>query len=158
MNGMHFLQPNEYQPQAERLYEDLKVRLSFAIPYSEIEHIGSSAIAGAISKGDLDVLVRVSKEQFADAITAIESLGFSIKVGTLKTESLHIFQGSNNTAIQLIERGSEFEDFIKFRDRMNADSSLVEKYNRLKIICTGKPDYEYRALKSKFIETVLGEY
>lgn len=36
-----------------------------------------------------------------------------------------------STAIQLIEKGSKFEMFIKFRDRLNNNHKLVEEYNRL---------------------------
>jgi GrpB-like predicted nucleotidyltransferase (UPF0157 family) len=157
MGGMHFLGPNEYQTAMKDQFEKLKGRLSRAIPYSEIEHVGSSAIMGALSKGDLDVLVRISKDRFPEAIEAIQSLGFSVKPGTLRTESLCMLEGPNEVAVQLIEKGSKFEMFVRFRDRMNADPSLVEKYNQLKLSCAGKSPNEYRAIKSKFIELVLAE-
>jgi GrpB protein len=96
--GMKFLPPNDYQPLALRSFERLRADLSKVLPAAEVEHIGSSAILGAISKGDLDVLVRVTRNQFPMAIKAIESLGFSIKQGTLRTESLCMLEGPHDVA------------------------------------------------------------
>lgn len=60
-----------------------------------------------------------------------------------------------DVAIQLVENGSSFEDFIRFRDLMNARPDLVQNYNELKIRCTGLGEDDYREIKSKFIEDVL---
>ena len=155
---MHFLEPKDYLPTVIPIFNQLKTRVQTAIPSAEIEHIGSSAIQNAISKGDLDILVRVMKKDFEKALTTIQNLGFQIKQDTLRTDSLCMLetQGySINVAIQLIVKGSEFEMFILFRDRLNADPSLVEKYNELKMSSTGLSAREYRTRKSKFIESIL---
>lgn len=156
-NGMRFLAPGEYQIRLEQMYQQLKELLMTLLPHAEVEHIGSSAIKGAHSKGDLDVLVRVTKEQFKHSLELIASLGFSIKSGTLRTEALCMLEGSGETAIQLIEKGSKFEMFIQFRDKMNAQPDLVERYNQLKLSCAGLSAEEYRARKAAFIESVLSE-
>lgn len=152
---MQFFSQSEYQERVESAFSVLKKKLSEALPWAEIEHIGSSAIKGAVSKGDLDVLVRINRDEFPAAIQIIESLGFSIKQDTLRTESLCMLQGSGDTAIQLIERGSKFEMFIKFRDLMNASPELVKQYNQLKMSCAGLSEDEYRKRKSEFIQTLL---
>jgi GrpB-like predicted nucleotidyltransferase (UPF0157 family) len=154
---MSFLNPSDYQSTAWQTYGDLKAKLMDVLPFAEVEHIGSSAILGAISKGDLDVLVRVAKNQFPQAIEAVESLGFSVKQGTLRTESLCMLEGPSGVAVQLIEKGSEFEMFVRFRDRMNSHPKLVEEYNRLKKECTGLSEDEYRERKSSFIKKILSE-
>ena len=67
-------------------------------------------------------------------LTRIQKCGFEIKQGTLRTESLCMLVSDIDgvsTAIQLIEKGSKFEMFIKFRDRLNNNHKLVEEYNRL---------------------------
>lgn len=153
---MRFLKPEEYQDAVEQKFLAMKARLSSAVPYAEIEHIGSSAIRGAVSKGDLDILVRVNRSQFSDALNAISNAGFAIKPGTLRTESLCMLEGAEDVAVQLIERGSEFEMFVRFRDLMNSDPGLVERYNALKVSCAGMSENEYRARKSEFIQRLLG--
>lgn len=156
-DGMRFFNPGEYQKRVEQDYLETKTRLSKVVPYAEIEHIGSSAISGAVSKGDLDVLVRVGRDQFTDALTKIQTLGFSVKQGTLRTDELCMLEGPNAIAIQLIERGSRFEMFARFRDLMNANPDLVEQYNALKLSSAGLSEDEYRIRKAKFIQILLGE-
>lgn len=63
---------------------DLSIKLSKAVPSALVDHIGSSAISGAISKGDLDVLVRISKFEFNEALEGIKELGFIEKSGHVK--------------------------------------------------------------------------
>lgn len=157
---MYFLRPDEFISTNERIYSDLKNKIREVMPFSVVEHIGSSAIKGAISKGDLDILVRVERPNFQHATDAIQALNFSIKEGTLRTESLCMFESKDyevDVAIQLIEAGSEFEDFISFRDILNSENALVKQYNELKMACTGLSENQYRAHKSQFIEKVLSE-
>lgn len=155
---MRFLTPTEYLPRVHEIYDGLSARLLTAIPFADIQHIGSSAIAGALSKGDLDVLVRVPPDHFAEALRACEALGFREKVGTRRTESLCMLITDGyrwDVAVQLVAMGSEFEMFLTFRDRLNADPSLVEQYNELKLSCAGLTPNDYRKRKSEFVERVL---
>jgi len=79
---MKFLEPQSYQPLAQELFEQLSLKIERALPGSRIEHIGSSSIQGAISKGDLDIFVGVESVELQGAITVIESLGFRVKSGS----------------------------------------------------------------------------
>lgn len=58
------------------------------IPKAQIEHIDSSAIPYAVSKGDLDIYVAVDAVDFDSAIVSISSLGFVEKLDTLRTHEL----------------------------------------------------------------------
>lgn len=156
-NGMIFLEAAEYQPRVAELYGRLRRRILQAVPQADVEHIGSSAVRGALSKGDLDILVRVKKSDFASALAAIETLGFSVKEGTFRAEWLCMLEGPDDSAIQLIEAGSEGEMFSRFRDLLNSDRALVAEYNLLKSTSFGLRPDEYRARKSLFIESVLVE-
>ena len=156
--SLKFLKPEKFKAKLDSLFSEVKSRVLKSIPRADVQHIGSSAIKNAISKGDLDILVRVDSAIFDESLKAIQSLGFQIKEGTLRTESLCMLittEFGEDVAIQLIARGSEFEDFIRFRDLLNQDADLVEKYNQLKMKCEGLSPDDYRALKSKFIESVL---
>lgn len=156
---MKFLKPEEFLPEVLVAYQLVHARVRAVLPSAEVEHIGSSAIQGAISKGDLDMVVRVPAVSFNHALEKIQALDFYIKEGTLRTESLCMLVTEKyglDVAIQLIEKGSEFEDFIVFRDRLNANPKLVEEYNDLKRRCAGLPPDDYRAIKSEFIVRVLG--
>jgi GrpB-like predicted nucleotidyltransferase (UPF0157 family) len=151
-----FLEPEAYQPLARELFHQISAMIRQALPGSRIEHIGSSAIEGAVSKGDLDIFVGV--EEFDDAIASIESLGFRIKTESFRNESLCPFESGIYpipVGIQLVVNRSEFEFFILFRDRMNADANLRSAYNELKRQASGLDEDGYRHTKSEFIESVL---
>ena len=157
---MKFLAPDQFIDTLNRIYATLKERINNALPRAEVDHIGSSAIVGAISKGDLDILVRVDKTQLEDGIKIIQGLGFEIKERTLRTESLcmlYTTEFNEDVAIQLIARGSEFEDFLRFRDRLNSNPELVAQYNQMKLSASGYSPNEYRKIKSAFIEKVLAD-
>jgi len=154
---MRFFKTLEYQPHVDRLFKELSEKIHEALPGVEVEHIGSSAIRGAISKGDLDILVRVSPKDFALAIQALERIGFMVKAGTFRSDELCMLCGPQDSAVQLIVAGSEFEMFARFRDLLNANPEWVEQYNSLKESCAGWTQEDYRVRKSAFIERILKE-
>ena len=156
---MRLLQPEMYQPLVDATYAAIAAQLRSALPNATVEHIGSSAVPGAISKGDLDVYVAVRSDEFLQAVETLRGLGFRDKTDTLRTEQLYPFTGDGfpiDVGIQLVERGSRFEFFRRFRDLLKSDSELLERYNQLKLDAASLDDDAYRALKSSFIEAILG--
>ncbi len=154
---MKFYKSADYQPNATQLYNMLYKELSKNLPWADIEHIGASSVPDAISKGDLDVLVRVSANNFKKTITVLEGSGFQIKQDTHRDHQLCMFESAKfkDAAIQLIEEGSQYEFFITFRDRLIAHKKLLKSYNNLKMECEGMSEDEYRKRKSEFINRVL---
>jgi GrpB-like predicted nucleotidyltransferase (UPF0157 family)/GNAT superfamily N-acetyltransferase len=153
-----FLEPEAYQSLAREIFDQLRPLIEQALPAARIEHIGSSSIEGAVSKGDLDIFVGVEPGGFEDAVAAIESLGFRIKTESLRNESLCPFESDAYplpVGLQLVVNRSEFEFFLRFRDQVNADSDLRSEYNQLKRQASNLSDDEYRRVKSRFIESVL---
>ncbi len=155
---MKILHPNDYQQKTQRIFENARTALAAALPKARIEHVGASAIPGAHSKGDVDICVCVAAEEFAVALTTIQGLGYVIKTDTMRAPQLCMLDwpdASLGLAVQLIERGSEFEFFFAFRDALLADPALVEAYNRVKHEAALLGDEEYREAKSVFIGCVL---
>jgi len=156
--SMKFLGPEQYQKIACEVFDKLSAKINVLIPQSSVEHIGSSSVPGIISKGDLDIFVGVQKDAFGSAIKLIESLNFSIKKNTLRTDSLCMFESdqySIDVAIQLVEIGSKFENFLIFRDSLLKNKNLRIEYNQLKKDAEELDANEYRKIKSQFIEKVL---
>lgn len=141
----------------EEVFALREAQLGQWLPFAEIEHIGSTAIPGTLTKGDLDVLIRVSAENFRLAEEVLSGL-FPRNEGTPRTDSFASFKdGSANPplGIQLVVRGSEWDVFSQFRDSLKADPSLVRDYNELKKAHHGRDMDEYRAAKERFVERVL---
>jgi len=109
-----FFEAKDYQPKVNKIFLDLKKSLLQLLPNVQIEHIGASSIPNAVSKGDLDVYVGVEEELFLQALEKIKSLGFTEKKDTLRTNELCMLithKYNYDVAIQLVVKGSEFEDF-----------------------------------------------
>lgn len=158
---MKLLKYDEYSPRVLEIYQDLSSTLPKLIPYSRVDHIGSSAVPGSISKGDLDVLVAVESSEFNEALALIKSIGFNEKEDTLRTDELCMLvtdKYNYDVAVQLIIKGSEFENFITFRDPLLSDPRLVEKYNELKRMSEIYYEDTYRYKKNEFIKSVLASY
>jgi GrpB-like predicted nucleotidyltransferase (UPF0157 family) len=155
---MDILPPFRYQLRARQVYRDLARRLRRVLPQARIAHIGSSAVAGLWSKGDVDVFVGVAPERFAAAGAALAQLGFYPKADTLRTEQLcyWVVEGYRlPVAVQLVALGSRFEFFLTFRRRLRRHPGLRADYNRLKLGARALDEHDYRRRKAGFIQAVL---
>jgi GrpB-like predicted nucleotidyltransferase (UPF0157 family) len=157
---MHLLQPTEYQPVIASRFALARAQIQRLLPHAVIEHIGSSAIPGAVSKGDLDIYVSVAPSDHATSISILRGHGYAEKLDTLRNEHLCMLEWHHPDeahAVQLVARGSPFETFLVFRDALLARPALVDEYNQIKRSAAHLSATEYRAAKSGFIERVLRE-
>ena len=61
---VRFYPEHHFREQAERAYQRHRNRILASFPEAEIHHIGSTAVEGSLTKGDVDLQVRISGEQF----------------------------------------------------------------------------------------------
>jgi GrpB-like predicted nucleotidyltransferase (UPF0157 family) len=72
---MAFVPVETVRPAAERTFEERARAIRELLPAAAVEHIGATAIPGALTKGDLDLLVRGDYESYTQAKGAfIEAL------------------------------------------------------------------------------------
>ena len=122
----------------------------------EVHEIGSTAVTGAVGKGDLDLLVRVAAADFKgirtrlDAITPRNPDQFS----SVEYQG-YLVTNSPDAAIQLTVAGGPHDNFLTFVEALGARSELVDRYNELKRCHHGGPMSDYRNAKRQFIEAVL---
>lgn len=157
---VRLLTPAEYQPSAAAAFAVIAERLMGALPGIQVEHVGASAVPGAISKGDLDVLVLVDAAGFDQAHAALKQLGFQEKPGTLRTAELCMLVPTaeqEGVAVQLVAKGSQFEFFLTFRDALRAKPDLLVEYNELKERAATLGEDGYREAKNAFIRRVLAQ-
>lgn len=153
---MKFYNAQDYQPQCEDRFRHYQTCIHEILPLSKIEHIGSSSIPHAMSKGDLDIYVEIEQAQFDHAILALKKFGFVEQQDTLRTNELcMLISPHEEVALQVVVQNSIFQFFLSFRDKLRANSQLVKQYNRLKIHCLDSDPAIYRRYKSAFIEHVL---
>lgn len=158
---MKFYEAQDYQDKVNEIFKSLEIELSKYLNCARIIHIGASSLQGAVSKGDLDVFVGVSKDDFESSLIAIKNLGYIEKEGTLRTSQLCMLvtdKYDHDVAIQLVENGSEFEDFLKFKNILSKRPYLVEEYNELKRSSSHLDEDRYRSKKSKWVESLLENF
>lgn len=155
---MKFYLPEEYQDLCYTQFQTYKRRISLLLPDAVVEHVGSSAIPGAISKGDLDIYVGVEPPELEGAVQQLYKLEFSVKQNTLRTPELCMLESkTEDVAFQVVANGSQYECFLKFREQLRSSPDLVNRYNKLKQSCEGYSPEDYRRIKSEFIEQVLSK-
>lgn len=130
------------------------------ISYAEVEHVGATSVPGALTKGDLDLLVSVPDEQFKRAATALQER-YSIHQPENWTATFASFkevpEGEIPVGVQLVVRGSHDEYlFIKWRKRLTAEPELLAEYNALKRDLSGADPDTYVTAKAQFIEAHMG--
>lgn len=131
----------------------------------EAYHVGSTAIVDIVTRPTLDILCVVHT---LDGIRAFESefskVGLSFKASDLESKRLLFTRQDPKSEgelchIHIIEKSSTLiNDYIDFRDYLNAESKVAKEYNNLKLELQQKyPDTPklYNKAKSEFIQIVL---
>ena len=98
---MRLYSHSEVQESSQSIYQNPSLVLRGLLPSALIEHIGSTAIPGAVSKGDLDIYVEVPQADFASSLAVIQSVGFVIKEGSLRTSSLCMLESTEHQAVAI---------------------------------------------------------
>lgn len=124
---------------------------------AEIEHVGATAVPGCLTKGDIDLVVRVRAEDFAAADRALAAY-LPRNTGSYRSVEFSSFadgQAKPALGVQLVVKGSALDVFGAFRDALLADADLIKSYNSLKRSWDGLEMDAYRSAKAAFIERAL---
>jgi GrpB-like predicted nucleotidyltransferase (UPF0157 family) len=154
MTNVYFKPTTDFTDKANKLFREQRAIISDLIPSAEIEHIGSTVIPGSITKGDLDMNIRVRKENFNHAIEVLRKL-YEINQLRNWTENFASFKSKINgtdLGIQLTILGSPADDFVRLRDTLIKNPDLIKESNLMKQRHNGKDMDNYRKEKAKFFE------
>jgi GrpB-like predicted nucleotidyltransferase (UPF0157 family) len=152
-----FSREESFRQVVEQVFVEQFRRLRELLPDAQVEHVGSTAVPGSVTKGDLDICVIVEREQFplADALLDRQ---FGRNFGSDCTRDFSAFVdggASVPVGIQLVVRGSELDCFVRWRDLLRSNLQLRQAYDDLKRRYDHLPMEEYQAAKSRFIEEGL---
>jgi GrpB-like predicted nucleotidyltransferase (UPF0157 family)/GNAT superfamily N-acetyltransferase len=113
---------------------DLRGELETLVPGIPVEHVGATSLPDGLTKGDVDVNVRVHADQFDDVVAAL-STRFEAAQPQNWTATFASFsddRGGLPVGIQVTVRGSDDDFLVAARDRLRADAGLRRKYDRIK--------------------------
>jgi GrpB-like predicted nucleotidyltransferase (UPF0157 family) len=133
-----------------------RVELEGLLPGARVEHVGSTAVPGSLTKGDLDICVIVEGEEFERA-SRVLAQRFEIHQPENWSTTLASFTAPSedgiDVGVQLVPAGSPDErDFVGWRDRLRADPDLRARYDELKRRHQADGVDAYRAAKERLIE------
>jgi GrpB-like predicted nucleotidyltransferase (UPF0157 family) len=159
METVRFFYPTEsFQRHVRSIFEQESQRIARLIPEAEIEHIGATAVPGSLTKGDVDILVRVGEQHFDAARKALMA-HYTINQPENWTESFASFKddrlGALPLGVQLVVTGSADDIFAQCRDTLIAQPQQLARLNALKSKFDGRAMEEYRAAKAQFFEQLL---
>ncbi len=157
---VRFVSESEVRARAALLFEQQERVLRALIPGADIQHVGSTSVPGSLTKGDVDIQVRIEAAMFA-AADAILATHYERNVGSLHTDEYSPFKDDSTDpplGIQLTVIGSRFDFFWKIRDQLLARPDVRDAYDALKRAHQGRHMAEYRAAKERFFAPVLEEF
>lgn len=157
MEKVSFYRDEKIIKNAENAFKYHKNEISRRIPGADIQHVGSTAVPGSVTKGDLDIQVRVDSTRFDDAVEILSEM-YDLNTGSVSTSEFRAFEDREAyppLGIQLTVIGSEFDFFWKIRDILLQNPDLKKEYNDLKLKYEGSDMEVYRNAKEKFFEKIL---
>lgn len=158
MDIVIFKSQDSIKKAARCIYSSQRARILERIPYAEVHHVGSTSFPNAITKGDLDLNVRVEKDKFREAAKGLSSLYEKNQVSNW-TRTFASFKDDKNFQIpfgvQLTAIGSQDDNFLIIRDVLRNNEKLVSELNNLKRSFNGRSMTRYRNAKSVFFEVLL---
>ncbi|MEO9649058.1 MULTISPECIES: GrpB family protein [Roseibium] len=145
---------------AERLFNEVRLLVADAVPHADIHHIGATAVPGCLTKGDLDIVVRVCTEKFEEADQALGLL-YPRNLGSIRTTTFSAFEDSKkepHLGVQLVAKDGPHDFFHQFAAALKASPDLLQAYNELKMEFAGRDMTRYRHAKNAFVERALADY
>jgi GrpB-like predicted nucleotidyltransferase (UPF0157 family) len=155
-----FLPEEHVRARVQSRFEQLRNALEAVVPGARIEHVGSTAIPGSLTKGDLDVQLRVQAAQYAAAKERLCQL-FDVNAGGFSGHdaiSFEDYSGEPHVGIHLTVVGGSADIQWRFRDLLLASKPLRQEYDDLKRRFEGKSMARYRDAKADFVDRVLNEH
>ncbi|MFM6850708.1 MAG: GrpB family protein [Terrabacter sp.] len=130
---------------------DLLARLD--VPGS-LELTGGSSTPGALTKGDIDLHLRVEPALFVGVLARLDDALSRINLHAwADTLAVYAVEGDRTTEMAVTPVGSEHDR--RFRtawDRLRAEPQLLDEYNELKQGADGTAEYDSR--KSDFFTRI----
>jgi len=155
---MHLTRSDDLIPVLQATLPAIKAHLLTLVPNAEFHHIGATALPGAITKGDVDVLLRVCQSDFT---SAVEILRTQLEVKQAENWSNDFASFGEDSSypfplgVQLVVKDSENDFFLFIHEYLSSDLMHLAEYNRIKINSASNGPEEYWKAKHIFLSSLL---
>ncbi len=154
METVHFVKTEDIADRVEAFFISEKQKLLGLLPKVDIQHVGGTSVPGLISKGDLDINVRVGQKDFQRAVEILKELYQLNQPDNWTTEFASFKDDARDLGIQLTVIGSSDDYFVAQRSYLKNHPEKVIELNSLKEKFEGKDMDEYRKEKGRFFESL----
>jgi GrpB-like predicted nucleotidyltransferase (UPF0157 family) len=156
--GMHLTLSDNLAPVLQVYLPAISARLSELLPKAEFHHVGATAIPRAVTKGDVDVLLRVEQVDFPSAVGVLRSR-FEIRQPENWTAVFASFGDDSSypfpLGVQLVVRDSEADFFLFLHEYFTSDFAHLSEYNRIKTESAPRGSEEYWKAKDRYLSSIL---
>lgn len=159
-----FVKLSKYNPKWKTLFEEESNKLLTASEYFEdIQHIGSTAIPGIVSKPIIDILAAIDAlSNISKIIKPLKQLDY-VHRGEQGIPDRHLFvkggEEFRTHHLHVVEKNHpEWTKHILFRDYLRANPEEAEEYSSLKQVLLKKFELDrekYTTGKSEFIQEII---
>jgi GrpB-like predicted nucleotidyltransferase (UPF0157 family) len=154
--SIELVREEEIRGRVAGVFAERRAELERMLPGARVEHVGSTAVPGSLTKGDLDICVIVAGEEFERASRVLAER-FAIHQPENWSPTLASFtalpEEGIDVGVQLVPAGSADErHFVGWRDRLRADPELRARYDELKRRHQAEGMNAYRAAKERLIQ------
>jgi GrpB-like predicted nucleotidyltransferase (UPF0157 family) len=145
-------------PQVERILHRVFARIGALLPDAELHHIGATALPGALTKGDIDFLLRVTPARFPTAVGALKQ-HFEVRQPDNWTPEFASFGDDASydlpIGVQVVVKDSSVDFLLFLRDYFTTNADALSEYNRLKVTHCGSGQEGYWKAKDQFLAKIL---
>ena len=152
---VHFAPEPSFRAEVAAILERIIPLVRALLPAAEVAHVGGTSIPGAMTKGDIDLLINVPHDT-VDASLLVLQIGFPDATASASVEGMLLKVPGSALPLDLLitERGAE-DPAARGRARLLSDPDALAALNRLKQRFNGKPMASYRRAKDVFFQQLL---
>ena len=143
--------------EARQVLQQVEEELRAAGVPGRVEITGPASLPGVLTKGDIDLHLRVPPDRFDDVVAGLREMYPTASLHAW-TATLAVFElpATRPAGLAVTPVGSEHDvRFTTTWRRLRADPSLLGDYNRIKADHVGTPAYE--SSKSAFFDRIAGD-
>jgi GrpB-like predicted nucleotidyltransferase (UPF0157 family) len=149
---------DDLRPTTSEVLTEVCERIAAMLPAVEVHHIGATAIPGALTKGDLDVVLRVEAQDFNSTIAKLRA-AFALKQPENWDPYFASFGSDTDYAmpvgVQLVIKNSEADFFLFVRDYLRSHADALAEYNQAKEESVARGAKDYWNAKNRVLAQII---
>jgi len=144
---------------ADTIVANVESWLRQRLPDCQIEHIGATSMPDGVTKGDVDVNIRVSQQDFANVVDILRRCYDVAQPDNWSPTYASFSDPSHDlpVGLQVTVVGSSDDFLVDLRDLMRADAQLRRDYDGVKSGAASLGPDGYWAAKNDFLEPILAQ-